>query len=139
MYQKFKAFLFVFILSTMLASCVSVQPPVKNTIKIRGLKINNLTGQSIDKITLIANTTHKFVSCGYIADGGECSTGFPLKEYQGNSMSIRWEQNNQHFFYDNIYVEQYISSNFRESVYVVVSLKSNTKPTAVFVQSTGLY
>lgn len=44
---------------------------------------------------LIIPATGGFVSCGNIAPGSMCSTGFPETQYAGNPVEITWSQAGQ--------------------------------------------
>jgi len=46
----------------------------------------------VTEVMLLVTKTGEFISCGNIAMHGECSTTFPLRQYQGNRIEIRWKQ-----------------------------------------------
>lgn len=117
-----------------LSSCSMVRKPETSTLQIKGLLFKNFTDGALKNISLKVAANHKFISCGYIAIRGECSTTFPIKEYQGNSISLSWDQDNQQHHYDNLYVDQTSIVNFIDPAQVVITIYENSKPTAVFIQ-----
>ena len=117
-----------------LSSCSMVRKPESSTLQIKGLLFKNFTDGALKNISLKVAANHKFISCGYIAIRGECSTTFPIKEYQGNSISLSWSQHNQQHLYDDIYIDQKSIINFIEPALVVITIYENSKPTAEFTQ-----
>jgi hypothetical protein len=81
---------------SVLVSCQSVRgPDVEEQvggIEIRGLRILNRSFGTVTEVQLLVTRTGEFISCGNIAMRGQCSTTFPLRQYQGNQIEIRWKQ-----------------------------------------------
>ena len=79
-----------------LTSCQSVGVPVRNAqaqgIEIRGLRIMNQSFSMVTEVILLVSETGEFISCGNIPMHGECSSTFPLRQYEGNQIEIRWKQ-----------------------------------------------
>ena len=124
-------FIFVFLgiaIIILLQGCTSLQHSSSKTIQIKGLIIKNQEGKPVENFILKANANGRFVTCGYIAIDGECSTTFPLKEYQGNTLSISWKQYNQQYSYNDITTSQDSLENIKSPVYVVISLRPNVRP-----------
>ena len=61
-------------------------------IEIRGLLIQNRSYGMLSEVILLVVQTGEFISCGNIPMRGECSTTFPLRQYQGNDVEIRWKE-----------------------------------------------
>lgn len=61
-------------------------------IEIRGLRILNRSYAMVTEVELLVTKTGEFISCGNIPMRGECSTTFPLRQYEGNQIEIRWKQ-----------------------------------------------
>jgi hypothetical protein len=61
-------------------------------IEVRGLRILNRSFSVVTEVRLLVSETLEFVSCGNIPIHGECATTFPLRQYQGNRIEIRWKQ-----------------------------------------------
>ena len=64
-------------------------------IEIRGLRIQNQSFRLITQVSLLVTRTGEFISCGNIPINGECSTTFPLRQYQGNQIEIKWKQGSE--------------------------------------------
>ncbi|MHC4554544.1 MAG: hypothetical protein ACYSUS_04485 [Planctomycetota bacterium] len=61
------------------------------SIEIGGLMIRNQTAGPLYDIKLRVEQTSTVVSCNFIPAGGDFSTEFPLRRYQGNSVRVSWE------------------------------------------------
>jgi hypothetical protein len=72
---------------------VSHEPaPETAGIEIRGLRIQNQSFSMVTEVMLLVTRTGEFISCGNIPMRGECSTTFPLRQYEGNQIEIKWKQ-----------------------------------------------
>ncbi|MHC4783457.1 MAG: hypothetical protein ACYSPJ_06940, partial [Planctomycetota bacterium] len=60
------------------------------SIEIGGLMIRNQTAGPLYDIKLRVEQTSTVVSCNFIPAGGDFSTEFPLRRYQGNSVRVSW-------------------------------------------------
>ncbi len=127
-------FLSLILLSFLIQGCVTVQEKRTSALQIKGLIIKNLTGNPISEISLKAKSNGRFVSCGYIATGGECSTTFPLKEYQRNLMIVSWTQYNQQYLYNDIVVSQTSVKDTSLPVHVLIEIRQNGQPLTRFIQ-----
>ena len=76
------------------AACSPISPGISEDvpkgIEIRGLRIQNQSFRLITQVSLLVTRTGEFIGCGNIPTRGECSTTFPLREYQGNHIEIKW-------------------------------------------------
>lgn len=79
----------------LLLGCASTSSNAPPTIQIQGLKIENKTMMWVSAARLMVPLTGGFVSCGNIAPGAMCSTGFPGTGYSGNPVEITWSQGGQ--------------------------------------------
>jgi hypothetical protein len=79
-----------------LLACASVPGAINETplpgIEIRGLSIQNRSFSTVTEVMLLVSKTGEFISCGNIPMRGECATVFPLRQYQGNHVEIKWKQ-----------------------------------------------
>ena len=75
---------------TVISSC-TVLPKIR-PIEVGGLFIRNSTSTPVKNVEIRVKKTGAKVSCSYIPAGKECSTTFPAKTYQGNSIMVSWEQ-----------------------------------------------
>ena len=86
----------VFLLVLSLPACLTVKPAeIAETIpviEIRGLSIRNQSFSAVTEVILLVIETGEFISCGNIGMRSECATTFPLRQYQGNKIEIKWKQ-----------------------------------------------
>ena len=75
---------------TVISGC-SVLPQIR-PIEVGGLFIRNNTSTPVNNVEVRVKKTGAKVSCSYIPAGKECSTTFPAKTYQGNPITVSWEQ-----------------------------------------------
>jgi hypothetical protein len=75
------------------------------SIEIGGLVIRNQTAGPLYDIKLKVERTGTVVTCNFIPAGGDFSTEFPLRRYQGNSVRVSWQQNGQNFATGDLYAE----------------------------------
>ena len=75
------------------------------SIEIVGLIIRNRTAGPLYDIKLKVERTGTVVSCNFIPAGGNFSTEFPLRRYQGNSVRVCWQQNGRNFATGDLYAE----------------------------------
>lgn len=76
-----------------LAACAARGPAYE--LQITGLAMHNQTRSYVTAARLLVPATGSFVSCGNIAPGGVCSSGFPETTFTGNPVEIHWSQNGQ--------------------------------------------
>lgn len=69
--------------------------PKSNPLTVAGLTFHNATSSPIKDARLTASKTHGLVACGFILPHNDCSTTFPLKQYQGNSITVSWQNAGQ--------------------------------------------
>jgi hypothetical protein len=75
------------------------------SIEIGGLLIRNQTAGTLYDIKLKVEKTGTVVTCNFIPAGGDFSTEFPLRRYQGNSVRANWQQNGRNFTTGDLYAE----------------------------------
>lgn len=95
--------LFYFGLFTFITACGEL--PKSNSITVAGLVFQNRTATPVYKAKLSVSKTHGLISCGVILPGKECSTTFPVRQYQGNPISVSWEQAGQAWSSGEFYVQ----------------------------------
>lgn len=81
--------------ASLLLGCATSANKAPAVIQIQGLKIENKTMMWVSAARLMVPLTGGFVSCGNIAPGAMCSTGFPDTEYSGNPVEVTWSQGGQ--------------------------------------------
>lgn len=62
---------------------------------IDGLTFENRSSSPINRIQLLVPATGNFVSCGFIAPGATCASGFPGVAYRAAPIEISWTQGGQ--------------------------------------------
>jgi hypothetical protein len=90
--RAFRASLFPLMVSLALAGCATSTVPRGASVFIDGLTFENRSTTPINGITLQVPATGGFVSCGRIAPGARCASGFPGVSYAGDPVEIRWYQ-----------------------------------------------
>lgn len=64
-------------------------------VRISGLVIRNETGSLVTDVILEVENAKEIVSVSPILAGSYFSTSFPLRTYQGNRISVTWNQGAQ--------------------------------------------
>ena len=82
----------MFVVCVMLMSCAQRTQDKGLGFEVHGVIFYNDTANDINDLKLLVNRNGRFVSCGYIPSGGECSTTFPAKEYQGGTLTLSWDE-----------------------------------------------
>lgn len=77
-----------------LMACAGARPEVP-ALQVDGMVIRNQTQTWISAVRVLLPASGAFVSCGNIAPGSMCSTGFPQTAYAGESLEITWSQEGQ--------------------------------------------
>jgi len=92
------------LLSISITACSSLQTKTRS-INIQRLIFLNQSASSLRDVQIFITNTNEVVACGYILPKSECSTGFPLREYQGNPFDISWLNGKQKMLIKNILVD----------------------------------
>ena len=95
------------------------------SIEIGGLMIRNQTAGPLYDIKLRVEQTSTVVSCNFIPAGGDFSTEFPLRRYQGNSVRVSWQQNGRNFVTDELYADLPEVLDYSSSAAAVVAIQEN--------------
>ena len=95
--------LFSFGILLVVSACAEL--PTTNPIIVAGLMFYNNTDALIQNAKLSVTTTRGLVACGVILPGKDCSTTFPVRQYQGNPIIVTWEQVGQTWSSGEIYVQ----------------------------------
>lgn len=61
-------------------------------MEISGLLIRNQSYATLSEVILLVVQTGEFIACGQIRMRSHCATTFPLRQYQGNDIEIRWKE-----------------------------------------------
>ena len=61
-------------------------------VMIGGLIVLNQGQAYVTAARVLVPATGQFVSCGNIAPGARCATGFPEQNYSGNPLEVTWSQ-----------------------------------------------
>jgi hypothetical protein len=94
-----------FSFGTLLVISACGELPSTNPITVAGLVFYNNTASPVHNAKLSVTTTRGLVACGVILPGKECSTTFPVRQYQGNPIIVTWEQVGQTWSSGEIYVQ----------------------------------
>jgi len=111
-----------FSLSILLIVSACGEMPTRNAITIAGLVFVNQTASPVYNAKLSVTTTRGLVACGVILPGKECSTTFPVRQYQGNPIIVTWEQAGHSWSSGEIYVQLPAASAAAMPTIAVVTL-----------------
>lgn len=78
-----------------LAACATSGGPASAPLRIDGLTFENRSRTAVASIRLIVSADGRFVSCGHIAPGGVCASGFPDVAWEGHPLQVDWVQAGQ--------------------------------------------
>jgi hypothetical protein len=90
-------------LGLFVSSCAEL--PKSNPLTVAGLTFHNTTSSPIKNARLRVNKTHGTVACGFILPYKECSTTFPQRQYQGNAITVSWQQAGKTWTATDVYVQ----------------------------------
>lgn len=79
--------------------------PQTNALTVAGLTFQNATSSPIHNARLSASKTYGLVACGVILPHSECSTTFPLRQYQGNAITVSWQHADQTWTSADVYAQ----------------------------------
>jgi hypothetical protein len=74
-------------------------------LTVAGLTFHNATSTPIHDARLSVRKTHGLVACGVVLPHNECSTTFPLRQYQGNAITVSWQHAGQAWTSANVPVQ----------------------------------
>ncbi len=87
----------------LLSGCAGL--PRATPLTVVGLSFHNATSTPIHNAKLSVSKTHGMIGCGIILSHKECSTTFPQRQYQGNAITVSWEQAGQTWTAHNVEVQ----------------------------------
>jgi hypothetical protein len=121
-----------FLLGLFISSCAEL--PKTNHLTVAGLTFHNTTSSTIRNARLTVHKTHGTVACGFILPYKECSTTFPQRQYQGNAITVSWQQSGQSWTATNVAVQlpEYPIPN--RSTIALISLGENGSISARLIQ-----
>ncbi len=91
------------LLGLLVTSCADL--PQTNHLTVAGLTFHNATASPIHNAKLSVHKTHGMIGCGVILPYKECSTTFPRRQYQGNAITVTWQQAGQTWSLTNVPVD----------------------------------
>mgnify|MGYP001824081284 FL=1 len=121
-----------FLLGLFVSSCANLSKT--NHLTVAGLTFHNTTSSPIKNARLTVHKTHGTVACGFILPYKECSTTFPQRQYQGNAITVSWQQSGQSWTATNVAVQlpEYPIPN--RSTIALMSLGENGSISARLIQ-----
>lgn len=123
----------VILLAVHVIAC-SQLPAVDDSLKIKRLIFLNKSDKPLSDVRIYISKTRELMTCGYLLPKSECSTGFPLRKYQGNRFDVSWVEEGQSRLIRNILIkipDNYISG---KSVNAVIVFDRNGHFLAKFQQ-----
>ena len=79
--------------------------PQTNPLTVTGLTFHNATSTPINNARLSVSKTHGLIACGVILPHNQCSTTFPLRQYQGNAITVSWQHAGQTWRAADVHVQ----------------------------------
>ena len=77
-------------ITVFISGCTTSVATVDEKPRIQRLILLNESDVQLEDVRIFVTRTRELVTCGAILPRSECSTGFPLREYQGNPFDISW-------------------------------------------------
>jgi hypothetical protein len=77
-------------LITLTAGCSNF-PQYKGFI-VDEVSFVNQTSMAVHDVAVTVEQTGGVVSCGYIPVSGDCTVGFPVRQYHGQPVKVSWQQ-----------------------------------------------
>jgi len=124
---------FLFSLLNILSGCSSTVIQA-DPIQIKRLVFLNQSSKALSNVRIYVSKSREFASCGYILPNTECSTGFPLREYKGNSFDISWSEKGENKSKQNIQAIVPVSLNLEKPVNAVITFGENAAFSASLLQ-----
>lgn len=89
-----RAFAVLLLVTAALAISACSSAPVKQGagLSVDKVDFENRSASPINQIRLLVPASGNFVSCGFIAPGARCASGFPAVVYRGEPIEISWTQ-----------------------------------------------
>ncbi len=127
---------FLFLLPTLfLVSCVGVS---SKTYHVTSMSILNDSSSPVTNFQIYIRKRDRTLTISQIPPGGESSYGFPVRDYQGNPLTIRWTHQGRD------YEEKRLSMKTPSGLPEVMPLnarfvlKGGTKPSATLESAQAL-
>ena len=121
-----------YLLGLFISSCAEL--PRTNPLTVGGLTFHNTTSSPIKNARLSVHKTHGTVACGFILPYKECSTTFPQRQYQGNAITVSWQQSGQTWTATNVDVQLPEFPIPNRSTIALISLGENGSISARLIQ-----
>lgn len=102
---------------------------------IDGLSFENRSSSPIDSIQLLVPASGNFVSCGLIAPGNTCASGFPGVAYHGEPIEISWTQGGEDWSTGRVTLEADEEIRLQGAASVVVVVLAPGSAGAVMVSN----
>ena len=110
-----------FLALLLLSACATT--PGMPGVEVSGLILQNNTSGVIEQVRLKVEDTGGVVSCGRILQGSECSTTFPARVYLGQTLSISWVKDEQHWIREALMVNAHEAHLWDEAASAQVSIR----------------
>ena len=104
-------------------------------IEITELRFENHANVAIHDVALRVGATREVVKCGVIAAKNICSTSFPVRRYQGNSVVISWTHAGSAFNSGDMVIEPGENLNSDVPVQVLVKIMPNGRLNAAMINT----
>lgn len=109
----------------------SIVTPSK--LKVNGVIFKNTTTKSVAHVSLKVDATNKYISCSRIIPENTCSTTFPLKEYQNNTLTIEWKQAEKSYSRKSFKIDTNKQQLKAEQYTLMITINNNGSASTQFV------
>jgi len=113
-------------------SCAELTPT--NALTVTGLTFQNATSTPVNSARLSVSKTHGLIACGVILPYKKCSTTFPLRQYQGNAITVSWQHAGQTWTAADVYVQLPENPIPNRPTTAVITLGENGSVSARLIQ-----
>ena len=119
----------------LVCACAPSPPAGGQGVAIDGLSFENRSSSPIDSIQLLVPASGNFVSCGLIAPGNTCASGFPGVAYHGEPIEISWTQGGEDWSTGRVTLEADEEIRLQGAASVVVVVLAPGSAGAVMVSN----
>ena len=104
----------------LLMGCSSTEPKQHKQHKLlfNEIVVKNASFSDIEDLEVKVSNVNRVFSCSPVLAKSFCSNKFKTREYEGNTITLGWRENNQEIFKGPIVLEAPISN--QEDIYTIV-------------------
>ncbi len=100
-----KSIVVLFVCCFICACSVTKQRSNEAQLNVSGLAFYNNSSDVVTNVTVTAIKTGKMVTCNLIDVKNHCGTGFPVAQYRGGLLRVKWQSRNGNKYEHEIIIE----------------------------------